>query len=108
MTTKLKPRMLNDHVLIKPDKREEKTASGIHLPDMAQGEKPERGTVIAVGPGRVTENGALQTTVCREGDTVLFHKNAALAVKHEGEDMLIVRETLHVFAIVDSIHSIQF
>src|SRR5690625_3912052 len=71
--------------------REEKTSSGLYIPDTAK-EKPQRGTVVAVGPGRV-ENGTKIDMSVSEGDTVLYGKYAGTEITIENEDYLIVRES---------------
>ena len=84
---------LHDRVIVKPNAAEEKTASGIIIPDTAK-EKPMRGTVIAVGPGKPDE-----PTTVKEGDNVLYGKYAGTEVSIEGEDFLIMRES-DILAIV--------
>lgn len=78
---------LHDRVLVKPAAAEEKTASGIIIPDTAK-EKPQRGTVIAAGPGKKDE-----PTTVKTGDTVLYSKYAGTEISIEGEDFLIMRES---------------
>ncbi|TSC62030.1 MAG: chaperonin GroES [Parcubacteria group bacterium Gr01-1014_106] len=85
-------RPLNDHVVIKPVKAEEVTASGIVLPDTAREEKPEQGEVLSVGPGKLLENGQRAPMSVKPGDRVLFTKYAPDEVEIDGEDMLIVQE----------------
>ncbi len=99
MTTKtltLKP--MNDRVVIEPIAHEEKTAGGIFLPDSAQ-EKPMKGTVLAVGPGALTEDGKRIPMDVKAGDTVLYGKYAGTEVKVHGESYLIMqqREILGIF-----------
>lgn len=77
---------INDRVVVKPAAAEETTKGGILLPDTAK-EKPQRGTVIAVGPGK---DGSLMTVA--EGDTVLYGKYSGQEISHNGEDYLIMRE----------------
>ncbi len=77
---------INDRVLIKPSPAEEKTKAGIIIPDTAK-EKPQRGEVIAVGPGK---DGQAMTV--KPGDIVLYGKYAGQEVHYEGEDYLIMRE----------------
>lgn len=79
-------RPINDRVLVKPAPAEEKTAGGIIIPDTAK-EKPQRGTVIAVGPGK--EDHAMTVKV---DDTVLYGKYAGQEISHKGEDYLIMKE----------------
>ena len=89
--TKLTLQPLGDRIVVKPLVREEKTASGIFLPDAAQ-EKPMKGEVLAVGPGRVLDNGNVQKIEISVGDIVLYDKYAGNEVKIEGEDFLIMQE----------------
>ncbi|NMB02298.1 MAG: co-chaperone GroES [Firmicutes bacterium] len=82
---------LADRVVLKVVEAEEKTASGIVLPDTAK-EKPQQGKVLAVGPGKY-ENGNLVPMNVKEGDTVLFSKYAGTEIKYQGEELLILKET---------------
>lgn len=93
----LKP--LGDRIIIELVEAEETTLSGIVLPDSAQ-EKPQEGKVIAVGTGRVLENGQRVELEVAEGDRVLFAKYAGTDVKYQGTEYLILRET-DVLAILD-------
>lgn len=77
---------INDRVLIKPAAAEEKTKGGIIIPDTAK-EKPQRGEVIAVGPGKDGKELTLKV-----GDAVLYGKYAGQELSHEGQDYLIMRE----------------
>lgn len=77
---------INDRVVVKPAAAEEKTAGGIILPDTAK-EKPQRGEVVAVGPGK--DDNAMTV---KAGDTVLYGKYAGQELHHEGNDYLIMRE----------------
>ena len=95
-TSKVQP--LADRLVVRPNEREEMTVSGIVLPDTAK-EKPQEGTVIAVGPGRLNEQGKRVALEVSVGDTVLYAKYAGTEVKIEGEDLLILKET-DVLAIV--------
>ena len=79
-------RPINDRVVIKPDPAEEKTSGGIIIPDTIK-EKPQRGEVIAIGPGK----GDTAMTV-KVGDIVLYGKYAGQELQHEGNDYLIMRE----------------
>lgn len=92
----LKP--LGDRVIIEVVEQEEKTASGIVLPDSAK-EKPQEGKVVAVGSGRVTENGEKVALEVKEGETVIYSKFAGTEVKYEGKEYLILREN-DILAIV--------
>ncbi len=85
----LKP--LSDRVLVKRLDYEEKTAGGIYIPDTAK-EKPSQGEIIAVGPGKVSDDGKLQPMNVKKGDKVLFNKYAGTEVQLGGEDHLIMRE----------------
>ncbi|MFV8830212.1 co-chaperone GroES [Alkalihalobacterium sp. APHAB7] len=86
----LKP--LGDRVVIELVETEEKTASGIVLPDSAK-EKPQEGKIVAVGTGRVLENGERVALEVKEGDTVIFSKYAGTEVKYEGNEYLVLRES---------------
>ena len=88
----MKIRPLNDHVVIKPLKQEEVTKSGIVLPDTAREEKPEQGDVLAVGPGKLLENGQRAPIGVRVGDRVLFTKYSPDEVEIDGEEYLVISE----------------
>ncbi|MEG6616595.1 co-chaperone GroES [Peptococcaceae bacterium 1198_IL3148] len=90
---------LADRVVVKALPSEEVTKSGIVLPDTAK-EKPQQAEVIAVGPGRVLENGQRQPMDVKVGDKVLYSKYAGNEVKVDGEEYLILRD-LDILAIVD-------
>ncbi|NHM33248.1 co-chaperone GroES [Neobacillus terrae] len=85
----LKP--LGDRIIIELVASEEKTASGIVLPDTAK-EKPQEGKVVAVGTGRVLDNGERVALEVSEGDRIIFSKYAGTEVKYQGTEYLIVRE----------------
>lgn len=87
----MKIRPLNDRLLVKRLEEETMTAGGIIIPDSAK-EKPAEGKVIAVGPGKVADNGERVTLQVKEGDMVLFSKYGGTDVKLDGEDYLIMRE----------------
>ncbi|MGJ9458531.1 co-chaperone GroES [Oceanobacillus sp. CF4.6] len=89
---------LGDRVVIELVEQEETTASGIVLPDSAQ-EKPQEGRVVAVGTGRVTENGEKVALEVSEGDVIIFSKFAGTEVKHQGAEYLILREN-DILAVV--------
>jgi chaperonin GroES len=95
---KLKLNPLADRVVVKPAEAEEKTKGGIILPDTAK-EKPVEGTVIAVGPGKVSDNGELVKLTVKVGDKVLYGKYSGTEVTIDGEEYLIMRES-DIFAIV--------
>jgi chaperonin GroES len=82
---------LGDRVLVKPAEREEQTKSGIFLPDTAQ-EKPQEGTIIEVGPGRVSEDGTRVPMDLKKGDLVLYAKYGGTEIKEEGEEYLLLTE----------------
>jgi chaperonin GroES len=90
LVVKLKP--LADRVLVKPFDEEEVTKGGIILPDTAK-EKPQRGKVIAVGPGRLDDEGKRVPIEVKTGDKVLYDKYAGTEVKLDDEEYLILRES---------------
>ena len=98
MTSSLKP--LGDRVIVKPKAKEEMTRSGIVLPDTAS-EKPQEGSVLAVGPGRVLDNGKRVDMDVKTGDTVLFARYAGTEVKLDGDEYLVIREA-DLLAIVNN------
>jgi len=87
----MKIRPLQDRVIVKRVKEEEKTKGGIIIPDTAK-EKPIEGEVVAVGTGKVLDDGKIRKPEVKEGDRVLFGKYAGTEVKIEGEEHLILRE----------------
>jgi chaperonin GroES len=89
MKTKVRP--LHDRVIVKRLEEQEKTKGGIIIPDTAK-EKPIEGKIIAVGSGKMTENGKRIPLQVKEGDRVLFGKYAGTDIKIEGEERLIMRE----------------
>ncbi|MDR4945027.1 co-chaperone GroES [Neobacillus cucumis] len=91
-------RPLGDRIIIELVESEEKTASGIVLPDSAK-EKPQEGKVVAVGTGRVLENGERVALDVAEGDRIIFSKYAGTEVKYQGVEYLILREN-DILAIV--------
>jgi chaperonin GroES len=93
MANKVNVTPLHDRVIVKPAAAEEKTAGGIIIPDTAK-EKPQRGTVIAAGPGKKDE-----PVTVKQGDTVLYGKYSGTEISIEGEDFLIMRES-DILAIV--------
>ena len=88
--SKLKP--LGSRVVIKALEREEITKSGIVLPDTAK-EKPQAGTIVAVGPGRLNEKGERVKPELKSGDTVLYARYAGTEIKNDGQELLILRES---------------
>lgn len=95
---KLKP--LRDNVVIEPLKAEEKTKSGIVLPDTANKERPEQGKVIAVGEGKLSDDGKKLPLTVKVGDTVLFTKYGPSEVKVDNREYLICKEE-DVLAILE-------
>ncbi|HOI30252.1 MAG TPA: co-chaperone GroES [Melioribacteraceae bacterium] len=89
---------LHDRVIVKPKEAEETTKGGIILPDTAK-EKPIEGTVVAVGEGRVKEDGSVEKLTVKAGDTVLYGKYSGTEVKIDGEEYLIMRES-DIYGIV--------
>jgi len=90
---------LHDRILVKRIEEEEKTKGGIIIPDTAK-EKPQEGKVIAVGKGRVTDDGKVQELTVKKGDKVLFSKYSGTDVKLDGEEHMIIRED-DVLAILE-------
>jgi chaperonin GroES len=83
---------LSDHVLLEPLKEEQKTKTGILLPETVEQEKSEQGTVIAVGPGKKGKDGKIIPLEIKAGDIVLFTKYGPNEVKVDGKDYLIAEE----------------
>ena len=90
MGLSLKP--LADRVVVMPAPAEDKSAGGIILPDTAQ-EKPQQGTVVAAGPGKVSDAGSLIEMTVKEGDKVLYGKYSGSEVAFDGTDYVIMRES---------------
>jgi chaperonin GroES len=87
----MKIRPLQDRIIVKRIEGEEKSKGGIIIPDSAK-EKPQEGKVIAVGKGKITEDGKLQPMDVKKGDRVLFSKYSGSEVNIDGEEHLIIRE----------------
>jgi chaperonin GroES len=87
----MKIRPLQDRVMVKRLEEEQKTAGGIIIPDTAK-EKPQKGEIVAAGPGKRNEDGKVQPLDVKAGDQVLFSKYAGTEIKVEGEELLIMRE----------------
>ncbi|MEQ8800152.1 MAG: co-chaperone GroES [Phycisphaerales bacterium] len=87
----MKIRPLQDRVVIKRLEEEQTTSGGIVIPDSAA-EKPQRGTITAVGNGKVLDNGETRAPDVKVGDTVLFGKFSGTEIKLDGEDVLVMRE----------------
>lgn len=91
---------LADHILIEPLKQEEKTKSGILLPETAEKERPEQGKVIACGPGKKTDDGKLVPMEVKPGDVVLFTKYGPNEVKIDEKEYLICKEE-DILAVIE-------
>lgn len=95
---KLKP--LHDQVIIKPIQEDEVTKAGLVLPDTAEKERPEKGEVVAVGPGRFLENGQRVEMEVKKGDRVVFKKYSPDEIKIDGEEMYVIKEE-DIIAIIE-------
>lgn len=98
MTMNVRP--LHDHLIVKPVSDQEVTKSGIVLPDTVDKEKPEKGEVLAVGPGKRLESGARAEMAVAVGDVVLFKKYAPDEIKIDGQELLVIAES-DVMAIIE-------
>ncbi|MFP4323921.1 MAG: co-chaperone GroES [Anaerolineales bacterium] len=96
----MKLRPLADRVVVEPSENEEQTKAGLYLPETAK-EKPQQGTVIAVGPGRRDEDGDYIAVDVKEGDTVLFAKYAGTEIKLDDQKVLIMKES-DILGVVES------
>jgi chaperonin GroES len=83
---------LDDRVLVKPQEAEDKTASGIYLPEGAK-EKPQHGKIVAAGPGKLNDDGSRSPLSVKKGDTVLYGKYAGTEVELDGTTHMIMRES---------------
>jgi len=90
---------LDDRVLVKQSEAEEKTAGGIVLPDTAK-ERPQRGKVIAAGPGKLLDSGERGQMCLKKGDEVFYGKYAGTEIKIDGEEYVILRES-DVLAVIE-------
>lgn len=90
--TKINLRPLDDRVVVQPSEAEEMTAGGIVLPDAAK-EKPQRGTVVAVGPGKLLDSGNRGELSVSVGDVVIYGKYGGSDIEVDGEEMKILRES---------------
>lgn len=97
MTSKLQP--MHDLVIVERKEEEQKTAGGIVLPDMVAN-KPQEGTVVAVGQGRILMDGTLVPLAAKVGDKVIFNKNAGQVIKVDDEEYFMLYEN-EILAIVD-------
>ena len=96
----MKIRPLHDRVIVKRLEEERKTASGIVIPDTAA-EKPDQGEIMAVGKGKILEDGKVRPLDVKVGDKILFGKYSGTEVKVEGEDLVVMREE-DVMAVIES------
>jgi chaperonin GroES len=92
-------RPLHDRILVKRIKEQDKTASGLYIPDTAK-EKPVEAQVVAVGNGKVLEDGTVRKPELKKGDRILFSKYSGSEVKIDGEEHLIMRED-DILAVVE-------
>jgi len=90
--TKTKIRPLDDRVLVKPSEAEERTSSGIFLPEGAK-EKPMTGKIVAVGPGKLNDDGTRAAVTVKKGDTVVYGKYGGTEVELNGKEHMLVRES---------------
>ncbi len=90
-------RPLSDNVLVKPSEAETQTSGGIYIPDSAK-QKPQEGEVIAVGPGRILDDGSRSTVAVAVGETVLYSKYGGTELKLDGQDYMILGEE-QIYAI---------
>jgi chaperonin GroES len=97
VASKIRP--VGDRVVVKPAEKEEITKSGIVIPDTVK-EKPQEGTIIAIGSGKINEKGDRTPLEVKAGDRVLFAKYGGTEFKFEGEDLLVLRES-DILAILD-------
>jgi len=97
MSTKIRP--LHDRVIVKREEEERKTPGGIVIPDSA-GEKPSKGRILAVGNGKILEDGKVRPLDVKVGDKVLFGKYSGTEVKVDGDDVLVMREE-DLLAVID-------
>lgn len=95
----MKLRPLHDRVIVKRMEEDRKSAGGIVIPDTAT-EKPIRGKVIAVGPGKMNDNGDLNPMNVKKGDKVLFGKYSGTEVKVEGDELVVMRED-DIMAVIE-------
>jgi len=92
MSKDIKVRPLDDRVVVEPLEAEEKTAGGILLPDSAK-QKPQRGRILATGPGKLLDDGKRAALVVAKGDEVIYGKYAGNDIKLEGKEVKILRES---------------
>lgn len=98
-TTKTSVKPLNDHILVRPAEAEAVTAGGIILPDSAR-EKPAQGTVVAIGEGKVLEDGTRAKFQVKAGDKVIYSKYAGHDINIDGDEYKVIQET-DVYAVIE-------
>ncbi|MCL2742467.1 MAG: co-chaperone GroES [Planctomycetaceae bacterium] len=96
MPKKINLNPLDDRIVVQPVEAEEKTAGGLYLPDTAK-EKPQRGTVVAVGPGKILDNGTRVAVSVAVGDEVIYGKYSGSDIEIDGQEVKIIRES-EIFA----------
>lgn len=96
--SKIQP--VNDYILIEPEKAEEKTASGIFIPDTADKEKPQKAKVVAVGPGKLGEDGKREELSVKVGDTILYSKYGPTEVKLNQDEYFFIQDS-DVIAVIE-------
>jgi chaperonin GroES len=94
-------RPLGDRVIVKPVAREEKTKGGIYLPDTASKEKPMEGTVIAVGPGRIMDDGKRLPVDVKVGDRIVFAKYAGTEFKTQNDEEYLIISEKDIMAVIE-------
>jgi chaperonin GroES len=98
--SKKKIRPLQDRIIVARLENDEKTASGLYIPDSAK-EKPQQGRVIAVGKGKILEDGSVRAVDVAVGDIIIFGKYSGQEIKVEGEDVLIMKED-DVYGVIEA------
>ncbi|MEE9310013.1 MAG: co-chaperone GroES [Cocleimonas sp.] len=93
-------RPLHDRVLVRPMEEEKTSAGGIIIPDSANTEKPNNGTIIAAGNGKITDSGDVRAMDVKVGDSVLFGQYAGTAVKVNGEELMMMKEE-DILAVIE-------
>ena len=94
-------RPLFDRVLVQRNDEPSKTTSGLFLPETASKEKPAEGTILAIGNGRVGDDGSVTPLIVKEGDRIIFGKYAGTEIKIDGEERLILRED-DILGVIES------
>ena len=92
---------IHDHVIVKPITEDTITKSGIVLPDTVDREKPEKGQIVAIGPGKITESGARAPMSVQIGQTVMFKKYSPDEIKIEGNEYLVISDS-DIIAILEN------